>query len=125
MTDTIAVLERLRGFLAELPGVDCRPEFGNQVFYAGATQFAALTDRAVLMHLAASDLTDALLRGYAKPFVSVGAMGRNGWVEIGLTAAPAEDLEQLLLASHSAARHSNRRVRARHPSRARHRRSTR
>ena len=123
MTDTAAVPERLHDHLDRLPGVECRPEFGNRVFYVRATQFAALTDAAVLMHLAATDLTDVLRRRIAKPFVSAGAMGRNGWVEIAFDATDPEDLERLLTASHAAARHSNRRSRARHPSRARKRRS--
>jgi hypothetical protein len=105
--------------------VECRPEFGNRVFYVRATQFAALTDRAVLMHLAAADLTDVLRRRIAKPFVSAGAMGRNGWVENRFEATVPDDPERLLSASHAAARHSNRRTRPRHPSRARRRRSTR
>jgi hypothetical protein len=114
------VIARLRAHLETLRQVHCRPEFGNQVFYMGAVQFAALTDRAVLVHLPAAELTAVLRRGYARPFVSARAMGRNGWVEIALSGAPPEELERLLTLSHAAARRAPRRARPR-PSRARRR----
>jgi TfoX/Sxy family transcriptional regulator of competence genes len=112
---------RLHDHLEALPRVTCRPEFGSQVFYVGGTQFAALTDRSALLRLAAADLTTALRRGLVRPFVSAGAMGRNGWVEVALDPARAAEIEALLTASHAAASHAHRRTRPRHPARARRR----
>lgn len=123
MTTPTDLLARLRRHLEGLPEVQGRPEFGDQVFYVGGTQFAALTDRVALMHLPAAALTAVLRRGVARPFVSAGAMGRNGWVEMDLDAVPPEELELLLATSHAAAARAHRRRRPRHPGRARRRRS--
>lgn len=112
---------RLRRHLERLPRVQCRPEFGNQVFYLSGVQFAALTDRAALMHLPAPVLTDLLRRRLARPFVSTGSMGRHGWVELDLDAIPEEALERLLDTSFAAATNAHRRARPRHPGRARRR----
>jgi len=114
-------VQRLSQHLGSLAGTQCRPEFGNQVFYVGGSQFAALTDGAVLMHLPMAELTTILRQGVARPFVSAAVMGRNGWVEIPLGQTPVEELERLLTTSHAAARHAHRRSRPRHPSRARRR----
>lgn len=121
MTTTPETIQQLSEHLGSLAGTHCRPEFGNQVFYVGGSQFAALTDTAVLMHLPMAELTGVLRRGVARPFVSAAAMGRNGWVEIPFGQISLEELERLLTTSHAAARHAHRRSRPRHPSRARRR----
>jgi len=119
------IREQLRAHLESFSDVQSRPEFGNVVYYVGGAQFAALTDGAALMHLPPAELTEALRSGVAKPFVSAGAMGRNGWVEMKLSAASFEDLSGFLDAAHRAAQHAHRRSRRRHPARAPRRRSTR
>lgn len=111
-----AVASRLR----QLSGVTVKTEFGNQGFFVGASRFAAVTPVAVLLHLPSDELTEALMRGVARPFVSVGAMGRHGWVEIRLAAIGADDLERYLVAAHGAAGHGHRRSAVKKPARARH-----
>lgn len=111
--------------LAALPDVTRRAEFGNQTFLVGGTRFAALTGRAVVMHLPPAELIDALRRGIARPFVSAGAMGKNGWVELAVEGIEEPLLERYLLAAHSAAHQAHRRTAPRRPAGARRTRPTR
>ena len=105
--------------LRQLPGVTIKTEFGNRAFWVADTRFAAATPVAVLLRLPAEALTEALLQG-ARPFVSAGAMGRNGWVEIRLSMVDIERLRGLIASAHEAALHSHRRSAIKKPSRARH-----
>ena len=57
--------------------------------------------------------------GIAKPFVSVGAMGKNGWVELKTAGVDRVALESLLIASCNAAKNTHRRVMLKHPRAAR------
>jgi len=116
---TVAVAARI---LARLPGVSTRAEFGDATFLVSGVRFAALTGERVLMRLPPTELVEALRTGLAKPFVSVGAMSRNGWVELRRSGVDPVRLEELLVAAHAAARHSHRRTASRRPPRARHRR---
>lgn len=110
--------------LRQLSGVTPRTEFGGLAFFVGTTRFAALTPEAVLLHLPSAELTDALIRGIARPFVSVGAMGKHGWVEIRFAAVGDDDLSRYLLAAHAAALGGHRKTALKKPPRARHTRKT-
>ena len=110
-------------FLKSLPGVTARPEFGTEAYFVGNTRFAALSPRGLVIHLPPSELLTALKAGFAKPFVSAGAMGKSGWVELKTTGIDRVALESLLVAS-AAARHSHRRVMPKHPAAARRVRRT-
>ncbi|MGE0442346.1 MAG: hypothetical protein AB7L66_04135 [Gemmatimonadales bacterium] len=124
MVDTASLLAWAEARLDSLPSVVKRPEFGGQAYLVGGTRFAAVSDRSLVMHLPPADLIRALRRGAARPFVSVGAMGRNGWVEILLPRADEALLEALIAASHSAAQHAHRRSLPRRPAAARRQRNT-
>ncbi len=106
-------------FLKTLPGVTVRPEFGTEAFFVGQARFAASSPRGVVLHLPPSELLTALKAGIAKPFVSVGAMGKNGWVELKTAGVDRVALESLLIASCNAAKNTHRRVMLKHPRAAR------
>lgn len=106
-------------FLKGLPGVAARPEYGTEAFFVGNARFAALSPRGLVLHLPPSELLAALKAGIAKPFVSVGAMGKSGWVELRTAGVDRMALESLLTASCNAARHAHRRAMLKHPSAAR------
>ena len=106
-------------FLKSLPGVTVRPEFGTEVFFVDNARFAAVSARGLVLHLPPSELLAALKAGIAKPFVSVGAMGKNGWVELKPAGVDRVALESLLIASCNAARNAHRRVMPKHPPAAR------
>jgi len=105
--------------LDALPGVARRPEFGNQTYFVAGSRFASLTDRTLVMHLPPAELTEALKLGVARPFVSAGATGRNGWVEIQLEHCDQAILQRLIAASHTSAQQSHRRSAPRRPRAAR------
>ncbi len=107
-------------FLQGLSGATSKAEFGNETFLAATKRFAAVAGETVLLRLAPTDLIDALRLPGAKPFVSVAAMGRHGWVEIKLGQVEASDLERLITAAHAGASIGNRRSALKKPSRARH-----
>ena len=111
-------------FLKSLPGVTARPEFGTEAYFVGNSRFAALSPRGLVIHLPPSELLTALKAGFAKPFVSVGAMGKSGWVELKTSGIDRVALESLLVASSTAARNSHRRVMPKHPAAARRVRRT-
>jgi hypothetical protein len=106
------------GFAGQLSGVSIKKEFGNDALVVGGTRFAAVTDLALVVHLPGTVLTEALRLG-AKPFVSAGAMGRHGWVEIKLAGLDPVQGEAFLVAAHAAALHAHRRTAVKKPSRAR------
>jgi hypothetical protein len=110
--------------IRQLSAVTVKTEFGNQTFLVGGTRFAAVTPVTLLLHLPSEELTEALVRGLARPFVSVGAMGRHSWVEVRLSAIGEDDLHRLIGAAHQAALHSHRRSAVKKPARARHVRRT-
>lgn len=105
--------------LAELPQVTARSEFGNRTFFVGGARFAALTGAVLVTHLPPADLIAALKLRIARPFVSVGAMGRNGWVELRLEGVEPEVLDRFLLAAHAAAVQAHRRTLPKRPAAAR------
>jgi hypothetical protein len=113
------VREGLGNRLSALANVVSRHEFGNEAFYLGETKFAALTDRALVLHLPAKEITEALKTRQARPFVSVGALNRHGWVEIALTGAAPLQVDIWIGAAYRAAQHSHRRSRGRKPAPAR------
>ena len=121
--DRTAVLATVTAHLAALPGVTRRTEFGNDAFFVGGSRFAGVTDKGIVMHLPPAELTEVLRLGIAKPFVSVGAMGKNGWVELRIEGVAPELIERLIGAAHGSASHSHRRTPQRRPSAARHTRS--
>lgn len=106
-------------FAKQLSGVTVKKEFGNEAFVVSGTRFAAITDQALVVHLPGSVLTEALRIG-AKPFVSAGAMGRHGWVEIKLASLDSANGQAFLVAAHAGALHAHRRTAIKKPSRARH-----
>ncbi|MBM4187528.1 MAG: MmcQ/YjbR family DNA-binding protein [Gemmatimonadetes bacterium] len=110
--------------LRQLSGVTPKTEFGGLAFFVGGTRFAALTPEAVLLHLPPEALTEALMGGAARPFISVGAMGKHGWVEIRFSSIGPDELSRYLLAAHNAALHGHRRTAMKKPGRARHTRKT-
>jgi hypothetical protein len=69
------------------------------------------------------ELIGALRTGIARPFVSVGAMGKNGWVEVRFDRVDQEALERLIEAASAAAQHAHRRSQPKRPSAARRSRS--
>ena len=107
-------------FLRQLSGVAPKSEFGNEAFVVGTNRFAAVTGNAVLLRLAPADVTGALRLPGARPFVSVGAMGRHGWVQIRLGLVERGELERLVVAAHAAALSGHRRSAIKKPARARH-----
>jgi hypothetical protein len=106
--------------LRQLSGVIPKQEFGNEVFLVGPNRFAAVTSRALLLRLPPADLTAALRLPGARPFVSVGAMGRHGWVQIRLGTVGREEIERLVRSAHAAALSGHRRSAIKKPARARH-----
>ena len=113
------VREGLGNRLSALPNVVSRHEFGNEAFYVGDTKFAALTDRALVLHLPAKETIEALKTRQARPFVSVGALNRHGWIEIGLGGTTPLQVDAWIEAAYRAAQHSHRRSRAKKPTPAR------
>jgi hypothetical protein len=101
--------------LSLLPGVTTRREFGAEAFYLGDAKFAAVTDRALVMHLPPRELTEAYRTGHGRPFVSVGALSRHGWIEIPLATLSPHAADPWIEAAHRAARASHRRARTRKP----------
>ena len=118
--DRTAQLAKLTDYLATLPGVTRKTEFGGDAFFVGGTRFAGVTDKGLVIHLPPAELIDALRRGIAKPLVSVGAMGKSGWVVLRTDGIEWEMIERLVTAAHGAAHHSHRRTAPRRPSAARH-----
>ncbi len=112
-------LDAAATFLKSLPGVATRKEFGTEAFFVGNARFAAASPRGLVLHLPPSELLTALKAGLAKPFVSIGAMGKNGWVELKTAGIDRVALESLLIASCNAARSGHRRVMPKRPSAAR------
>ncbi len=106
-------------YLKSLPGVTARPEFGTETFFVDNARFAAVSPRGLVLHLPPSELLAALKAGIAKPFVSVGAMGKNGWVELKTAGVDRIALESLLIAACNTARNAHRRVIPKHPPAAR------
>lgn len=113
--DTVASLAWLNTRLAALPGVVVKREFGDQGYFLGPTRFAAVTPRGLVMHLPSALVIEALTLGIAKPFVSMGAMGRNGWVEFTSQALAPEVIERFVVAAHEAAGHAHRRSQPKRP----------
>jgi hypothetical protein len=113
------VREGLGNRLSALANVVSRHEFGNEAFYLGETKFAALTDRALVLHLPAREITEALKTRQARPFVSVGALNRHGWIEIPLSGGTPLQADLWIGAAYRAAQHSHRRSRAKKPAPAR------
>ena len=111
--------ERLRSLLLPLPDTTEQVEFGNEAWFVDGLMFAALAGSRVTMHLPAAELTAALKSGRARPVVSMGAVGRNGWVELRLDQVTDDELGRLLQVAHDAARHAHHRSRGRRPPRAR------
>ena len=105
--------------LSELPQVTCRPEFGTRTYFVGGARFAALTGNVLVTHLPPAELIAALKARIARPFVSVGAMGRNGWVELRLDGVDPDLLDRYLVAAHAAAVHAHRRTLPKRPAAAR------
>lgn len=107
-------------FLRQLSGVTSKSEFGNEAFLVETKRFAAVAGQAVLLRLPPADLTGALRLPGARPFVSVGAMGRHGWVQIKLGVVERSEIERLITAAHAGALSGRRRSAIKKPSRARH-----
>ncbi len=115
----------IAAFLRQLSGVTAKPEFGNEAFLVGPNRFAAVTGNAVLLRLPPADVTEALRLPGARPFISVGAMGRHGWVQIRLGVVQRGEIERLITAAHAGALSGHRRSAIKKPARARHVRSKR
>ena len=92
----------IRSRLLALPDVTSKRQFGNETFYVNGSRFAAITTRSLVMHLPPRDLIAVLKAGIARPFVSMGAMGRHGWVEVNLGRISPEILDGLLACAHDA-----------------------
>ncbi len=119
MTDFQDVREGLGNRLSALAGVTSRKEFGNEAFFVGEAKFAAVTDRALVLHLPSKELTEAYKSGQARPFVSVGALSRHGWIEIPLASFSPRFVEPWIEAAHRSAQHNQHRSRPRKPAAAR------
>jgi hypothetical protein len=105
--------------LALLPGVTCRTEFGGQAFWLGDAKFAALTDRALVLHLPPRDVTELFKSGQGRPFVSADALSRHGWIELSLATLSPAYADPWIEVAHRAAKASPRRGRSRKPAAAR------
>jgi hypothetical protein len=119
MGDLKDVRDGLANRLSLLQGATSRREFGGEAYYLGETKFAAITDRALVMHLPPRELTEAFRTGHGRPFVSVGALNRHGWIEIPLVTLSPQMADGWIEAAYRAAKHTRRRTRAKKPSRAR------
>lgn len=111
--------ETVRPLLEGLPATTRKSEFGGDAYLVGRTRFAALTGSSLVLHLPGPALTTALQSGHARPFVSMGAAGRNGWVEVHLANVDLDFITPLVQAAHAAAGHARGRSPARKPTRAR------
>lgn len=111
--------DRLRNLALSLPGTSTHVEFGSEAWFVDGIMFAALAGSRLTMHLPPAELTKAMRRGVARPLVSMGAIDRNGWVEVRLDLLANEELDRLLHVAHDAARNARRRGRAAKPPRAR------
>ena len=121
--DTVASLLWVRTSLGRLAGVSTRPEYGGEAYFVGAARFAAVGSRGLVLHLAPSYATAAMKLGIARPFLSVGAMQKNGWVEFTTQALAPEVAERFLLAAHQTAIQADRRRGRKRPARRRDRKS--
>ncbi len=119
----MAPAEQLKSIVLSLPDVTEHLEFGSEAWFVDGIMFAALAGTRVTMHLPAAEVTAAFRQGSARPVVSMGAIGRNGWVEFRLDVLPDGELARLLAVAHAAARHARRRGRTARPGRARRTRS--
>lgn len=107
--ESMASLLWVRSLLGRMDRVSSRPEFGGEAFFVGNVRFAGVGTRGLVLHLAPADSIAAMKRGLARPFLSVGAMQKNGWVEFGTQAIAPEVIEPFLQAAHSAALQADRR----------------
>lgn len=115
----------LRARLLELPSVVTKRMFGAEAYFVGPAMFAFFTPKSVVLRLPHSAFAEAVARGEARPFLSLGAAHLNGWAEVPFAGQPAAALDPLLRAAHAsgtlAARRAGRRKR---PTRARRVRRT-
>lgn len=118
--ESVASLLWIRTALPRLAGVVSKPEFGGEAYFVGTVRFAAVGSRGLVLHLAPSDSIEAMKLGIARPFLSVGAMQKNGWVEFATQAIAPDVVERFLLAAHQAATQADRRQ-AKRPARRRDR----
>lgn len=107
-------------FLRQLAGVTSKSEFGDEAFAVETKRFAAVAGQSLLLRLAPADLTETLRLPGARPFVSVGAMGRHCWVQIKLGIVDRSEIERLITGAHAGALSGHRRSAIKKPSRARH-----
>jgi hypothetical protein len=119
----IATAAQAAESLRQLPRVVSKQEFGNEAFLVSDRRFAAVAGQTLLLRLPPADLTAALRLPGARPFVSVGAMGRHGWVQIKLGSIGPATMTLLVEAAHAAALTGHRRSAIKKPSRARRVRS--
>ncbi len=118
--ETVASLLWVRSNLCQLAGVESRPEYGGEGYFVGAVRFAAVGPRGLILRLTSSGSLEALRLGIARPFLSVGAMQKSGWVEFPTQALAPEAVDRFLMAAHQAAVQADRR-RLKRPARRRHR----
>jgi hypothetical protein len=119
MTGFSDVKEGLGNRLSALAGVTSRKEFGNEAFFVGEAKFAAVTDRALVLHLPPKELTEAFKTGQARPFVSAGTLSRHGWIELPLASFSPRFAEPWIDVAYRSAQHTHRRTRIRKPAAAR------
>ncbi len=119
MTGWQQLREGLGNRLSSLGQVTSRTEFGNEAFFVGDAKFAAVTDRALVLHLPSRAATDAFKSGQARPFVSVGALARHGWIELPFATLSLQYADPWIEAAYRSAISSHRRTRNRKPAPAR------
>lgn len=107
--ESVASMLWVRNVLGRMERVSSRPEFGGEAFFVGGVRFAGVGARGLVLHLAPSESIDAMKRGLARPFLSVGAMQKNGWVEFATQAIAPEVIEPFLAAAHAGALQADRR----------------
>jgi hypothetical protein len=119
MTSWQDLREGLGNRLSALARVTSRKEFGNEAFFVGDAKFAAVTDRALVLHLPSKQLTAAFKSGQGRPFVSVGALSRHGWIELPFNTLSLQYVDPWIDAAYRSAQSSHRRTRSRKPAPAR------
>ena len=119
MTAWQELREGLGNRLSTLARVTSRKEFGNEAFFVGDAKFAAITDRALVLHLPSKDLTAAFKSGQGRPFVSVGALARHGWIELPFATLSLQYADPWIEAAYRSAAQTHRRPRSRKPAPAR------
>jgi hypothetical protein len=105
--------------LSLLTDVTVRREFGGDAFFVGETKFAAITDRALVLHLPPRDVTQVFRTGQGRPFVSVGALSRHGWIEIPFATLTPQLADPWIEAAYRAAHTGRKRGSSRRPAAAR------